>query len=67
MARSRFHAMFEHELVKVLDDYVKSMGDGNCADFGEYKRSVGFIQGLKEALAIANEVEGKLDGSSSPP
>jgi hypothetical protein len=66
MARSRFHAMFEHELVKVLDDYIKSMGDGSCSDFSEYKRSVGYIQGLKEALAVANEVESKLDGGSGP-
>lgn len=55
--RDNVRAAIARQMQKVSDE----LSSGRCADWPDYKRHVGVLQGLKRALESVDEVFHKLD------
>ena len=55
-----FHPWFSDELTRRIEgkrlERLESLSLGACGDFADYRYAIGFFDGLKEALEIANDI-----------
>lgn len=60
-------ALFEHELKKLINEQIATWSEnlsGGCAqDYAQYRQVIGFIAGLKEALALFQDAHKIADKS----
>lgn len=61
MAKSRFHSQLEQKVMEAIETRVQSMADGAVADYPQYQFNVGYLRGLKDALKIADDIEGEFE------
>ena len=57
MAKTRFHALLEERVTKAVESRAQSLASGSAADYAEYRFSVGYVQGLSDALKLCDEIE----------
>lgn len=61
MAKTRFHELLERKIKEAVETRSDSLASGHAADYPVYRENVGYINGLKEALTLADDVERELD------
>ena len=59
MAKTRFHLLFENAIAHAIIDRSQSVVSGACMDYAAYKQQVGYLEGLNDALKIADSLEEK--------
>jgi|KBSMisStandDraft_5_1062788.scaffolds.fasta_scaffold1120098_2 hypothetical protein len=57
MVQTRFHALLRAKIEETIEARAGSIASGQCADYAAYRENVGFIKGLMDALALADEIE----------
>jgi len=55
--QTRFHSLLEVKVIEAIKARCESLGLGHAVDCPNYMRSVGYIDGLKEALKLCDEIE----------
>ena len=61
MARTNFHAVLEKRVLETIQSRIDSLANGVAVDYAHYRSNVGYIEGLRDALKIADEIEGDSD------
>lgn len=61
MARTRFHSLLELRVKEVIVDRSAALTAGAAGSYDSYKFLVGYLEGLRDALKIADEVNEDLD------
>lgn len=61
MAETRFHTLLRVKVESAIENRSASIAAGEAADYPDYFKSVGYIQGLKESMELAKEVERDMD------
>lgn len=61
MAETRFHTLLRIKAEEAIAIRSDSIAVGGAADYPDYLKSVGYIQGLRAALDLAREVEMEMD------
>jgi len=57
MVQTRFHALLRAKVEETIEARAACIAAGQCADYAAYRENVGFIKGLMDALALADEIE----------
>lgn len=57
MAITRFHAQLQSKVEEAIDRMAGSIATGVCTDYPQYREKVGYINGLKASLELADDVE----------
>lgn len=58
-----FHAALQRDVTDAIERASEHLADGMANSFEDYKRRIGYIQGLKDALEIAEGIHKKLYGN----
>ncbi len=58
--KTRFHSLLEAKINEVIAKYSEIVLSCGCASIESYRAEVGYLRGLKDALKLADEVEGDL-------
>lgn len=61
MPRTHFHRLLEVKLKEVLDERRIDLADGAATDFSGYKFHVGYVQAIKDVLAMCDEINEGMD------
>ena len=61
MPKTRFHQLLEARINEVIRNQTELLSDGSAHSYDEYKTSIGYIQGLRNALTLCDEIEKELD------
>lgn len=64
MALTRFHALLIEKVGEKVLFLRNDIAAGALEDYAAYKYHAGVVAGLLEALNIAKDIDGELDGSS---
>lgn len=59
MAKTHFHSLLERAIASAIIDRSQSVVSGACMDYAAYKQQVGYLEGLNDALKIADSLEEK--------
>jgi hypothetical protein len=62
---TRFHALLEKKITEAIKDRSDSLVVGQADDYPKYKEGVGYIYGLRTALALCEDVEQDLGNERS--
>ena len=54
---TRFHAFLEKKIEEEIQNRAASLASGAAADYPHYKESVGYINGVKAAIKLCDDVE----------
>lgn len=54
---TRFHSLLEKKIEETLQSRMASLASGAAADYPLYKENVGYMNGLRDALKLCDEVE----------
>ena len=54
---TRFHLLLEKKIDEAIQNRTVSLASGAAADYPHYKENVGYINGLRDALNLCDEVE----------
>ena len=54
--KTRFHSLLEERVNDRAQGRAASLATGVAGDYAQYQRNVGYIEGLNDALAIANDI-----------
>jgi hypothetical protein len=65
MARTRFHALLAAKLEEVIVNRSEELTSGCCSKYEEYKYLVGYLNAMRDALKICDEVNENEFGHSS--
>lgn len=57
MAETRFHFQLKAKVEETIDLMAISVASGACTDYPQYREKIGYINGLKAALELADDVE----------
>lgn len=60
--RSHFLGRFETALREKMQEHFNHVINGGCKTHEEYRERVGYVQGMSDALLIAEEVDKQLLG-----
>lgn len=61
MAKTRFHDLLERKIKEAVQTRSDSIARGQAADYPAYRENVGWLQGMRDALALADDLEKELD------
>lgn len=61
MAETHFHRILRARVTEVLVTRSNEMAEGKCKSLEHYREEVGFIEGLKAALALCEDIERDMD------
>jgi hypothetical protein len=64
---TRFHALLEKKIAEAIQNRTDSLAVGQASDYQTYKESVGYINGLRIALALCDDVEQDLGNERNNP
>lgn len=60
-----YNHYFHEEIVRRVNakrqERMESLANGACVDFADYRCSIGYFEGLKETLEIADEIKREYD------
>lgn len=56
MARTHFHNVLEKRVLEAVQSKSEGLAAGVAKSYDHYRYEAGFIQGLHEALKIADEI-----------
>jgi hypothetical protein len=56
MAKTHFHGKLEKEIATALIERSQSIVNGACGDYAAYRYQVGYLEGLNDALKIADAI-----------
>lgn len=59
MAKTHFHSLLENAIAHAIIDRSQSVLNGACGDFAAYRYQIGYLEGLNDALKIADSLEEK--------
>jgi len=57
MAETRFHSLLKGKVQYAVEVRAGDIAAGQCTDYAAYRENVGYIKGLMDALALADEIE----------
>lgn len=57
MPKTHFHAKLEARINAAISDRSEALTSGAIENISEYKFEVGFINGLRTALSLADEIQ----------
>lgn len=66
---TRFHSLLEQKIEETIRTRTDSLAGGAAVDYAQYMKTVGYINGLQDALKLCDDVEqdmGNERSSSSP-
>ncbi len=57
MIKTRFHTLLEAKVTEQMDTRMMHLSNGGASDYPAYREAVGYVQGLRDALRLCDEVE----------
>lgn len=61
MAETRFHTLLRIKIEEAIRNRSESIVSGHCDDYASYRGNVEYVNGLKDALELCQEVEKEFD------
>ena len=61
MAETRFHSALKAKILEVLERRRTDIASGACTTYDHYKRETGYVDGLLDALKLAEDTEREFD------
>lgn len=61
MARTRFHTLLLAKIQEVIVNRTEELTSGSASSYEVYKYNVGYLNGLRDALKLADEVNEDLN------
>ena len=62
---TRFHALLEKKIGEEMQNRAASLASGAASDYPNYRESVGYINGLNDALKLCDDIEQDLGNERS--
>jgi len=63
MAKTRFHSLLEAKINEAVESRADSLISGGAIDYPTYQFNVGYINGLRDALKLCDEIEAEFDNA----
>jgi hypothetical protein len=61
MAKSHYQNLLERKIKEAMDKRGNALVAGECDDYAAYKFEVGYLTGMNDALALAEEIEREME------